>query len=984
MVGNAAAVSGALQVGRKVTLDFTGPFRTENPATFSDFRLTVSFTHAESGRVISAPGFFAADGDSRESSATAGDIWRVHFRPDEPGIWRYSAIFRQGAGVAVATERDAGAPAGYIDGAHGKFPIAPVLEKSRAAKPARKRSSAEAASGGSRAFDGEELVFVRDPQGQAGGSLSFTAADEALDAVLACGDFDNTVDVGRYAAYERHWAPSDPVWSDGRGKAVIGAVNAMASRGANQLRVSIDASGGAAKAAPWARTDLVLGPVRDAETVTARVFDVSKLDQWEAVLEHMTANQLGIRLALRDSDGVARRGSSDHSARLFERKLFLRELAARFGHHAGLCWSLDRSLSVDADMADELLSFIRTIDGRGAAVDHCDLDEEDLRVRHQERRGATRALLETKPPRFNGENARTSRAAEVGSQKAPPEEATEFRLNGWSDTQPTDTFAGDTFAGDAFLGEARPSSNGFSLPSEDFPESWTGRREADPSVRAKSGVRSVSKSDVAEDFAFDCETEQRNSGSDAAFSLGGTTESGTVEPRRRPVAAAPATSAFDLSKYNDAPKTNRTGPQRSGRIGLSLFLIETEGDSAEISPLEHNARLSETIFQDLSTSLAVEARGAAAILASSAKLTLDDGDAVLVAEFAPFAVFSHGDTELFGADLAWGAHTLTVEAFDGPNCRGAVIGRHVQAFNVFGREAHAPARANGFVSDGAAAGDGERRVSSQPPFAADGERRQEHLRKTPANHEEAGPRPIPRVVEDARRAAEPEELGAIPLHSVLGAVKRGALKKPTPNESLDLVDPSEIYPDAPVRQRPDANAALAQRELVIRAMGDAMRRRRSRTRAAFGESIADAKAASRVSARSDRSSAFDELGVPGLETVRFGEQDAREKPTGENRRHPSPSVGAKAAAIAAAATEEALMSLLLVDVESGDALGSIDATGGVASENRNGRSVEVSARAPDRGRSQEAAGAERSEDAFDALFRSRANKFSRSGRKADF
>ena len=54
----------------------------ENP--FLDYRMSVTFTHADSGRSIEVPGYFAADGNAAESGATMGSTWRAHLLPDRP------------------------------------------------------------------------------------------------------------------------------------------------------------------------------------------------------------------------------------------------------------------------------------------------------------------------------------------------------------------------------------------------------------------------------------------------------------------------------------------------------------------------------------------------------------------------------------------------------------------------------------------------------------------------------------------------------------------------------------------------------------------------------------------------------------------------------------------------------------------------------------------------------------------------------------
>jgi hypothetical protein len=118
-------VSGDLKRWHRVTLDFEGPQTGENavPNPFLSFRLDVTFTHANTGETRIVPGFFAADGNAAETSASTGTIWRVRFSPPLEGEWRWRVSFRTGEEVAIAERRDAGQPWSPLDGQTGSFVI---------------------------------------------------------------------------------------------------------------------------------------------------------------------------------------------------------------------------------------------------------------------------------------------------------------------------------------------------------------------------------------------------------------------------------------------------------------------------------------------------------------------------------------------------------------------------------------------------------------------------------------------------------------------------------------------------------------------------------------------------------------------------------------------------------------------------------------------------------------------------------------------
>jgi hypothetical protein len=90
----AGVISGELKKWHKVTLTFTGPKTNEKtePNPFLDYRLNVTFSKGEKRYIV--PGYYAADGNAGQTSATAGNKWRVHFVPDEIGQWSYTASFR--------------------------------------------------------------------------------------------------------------------------------------------------------------------------------------------------------------------------------------------------------------------------------------------------------------------------------------------------------------------------------------------------------------------------------------------------------------------------------------------------------------------------------------------------------------------------------------------------------------------------------------------------------------------------------------------------------------------------------------------------------------------------------------------------------------------------------------------------------------------------------------------------------------------------
>ena len=115
-------VSGETKTWHRVTITFDGPSTSESaaPNPFRDYRLDVTFS--KGGRSLRVPGFYAADGNAAESSATSGAKWRVRFCPDEAGTWTYTASFRTGTDLAASTDSAAGTATSF-NGASGSFTV---------------------------------------------------------------------------------------------------------------------------------------------------------------------------------------------------------------------------------------------------------------------------------------------------------------------------------------------------------------------------------------------------------------------------------------------------------------------------------------------------------------------------------------------------------------------------------------------------------------------------------------------------------------------------------------------------------------------------------------------------------------------------------------------------------------------------------------------------------------------------------------------
>lgn len=343
-------VSGDLKVWHKVTVTFDGPKTSEDatPNPFRDYRLNVTFHHAESGASHTVPGFFAADGDAAETSAKTGNKWRAHFSPDQAGLWTVSASFRKGADLAMSLDPAAGEPAGF-DGASGSFEAGPSDKSGRDFR----------AKGMLRYTREHHLRHA------ANNEYFLKGGADSPENFLAYFEFDDTSDTGvrfnegenkdgefvhHYAAHEQDWQNGDPVWQQTKGKGIVGALNYLAGKGMNSVYfLTYNIDGGDGKDVwMWTSPDL-----RDR-------YDCSKLDQWEIVFSHMDRLGMMLHVITQETENDSKLGGS--AGLNPERMLYYRELVARFGHHPAVVWNQgEENNTSDADRK-EIARYIRELD----------------------------------------------------------------------------------------------------------------------------------------------------------------------------------------------------------------------------------------------------------------------------------------------------------------------------------------------------------------------------------------------------------------------------------------------------------------------------------------------------------------------------------------------------------------------------------------------------------------------------------------------
>lgn len=310
-------ISGDFMQWHKVELTFTGPETSEraeqNP--FRDYRLDVSFK-GPSGQIYKVPGFYAADGLAGETSSSVGNKWRTLFAPDEAGEWTYAASFVKGDNIAV--ELSGGESAGFFDGDKGTFTVVPS-DKNPNGKDFRGKGKLEYVGEHFLQFKGNKEYFLK------GGANS-------PEVLLQYEDFDGTPSDRKYAKHIQDWQEGDPTWQSGKGKGLIGAVNYLSSLNNNVFYfLTMNSTGDGKQAWPWIHQDSLWR------------YDCSKLDQWNIVFEHMNKKGIMMHFVLSETENESffeARHQDTTTVFAGSRKLYYRELIARFGHHPAVTWNI--------------------------------------------------------------------------------------------------------------------------------------------------------------------------------------------------------------------------------------------------------------------------------------------------------------------------------------------------------------------------------------------------------------------------------------------------------------------------------------------------------------------------------------------------------------------------------------------------------------------------------------------------------------------
>ncbi len=335
-------VEGRLAVWHPATITFAGPEASEkasSPNPFLDIRLEVVFSGPANQKYV-VPGFF--DGDERGGSK--GRVWRVRFVPDTAGQWRYKASFRTGPGIAIQLSPDAGEPLA-IPNLSGSFSVSP-----------RDPKAPGFLKWGRLGYVGKHYLKFQD------GPYWIRGGVDSPENFLAYAGFGRTEPRHNYADHISDWREGDPDWNNGKGRGIIGALNYLASQHVNSIYfLTMNLGGDGQDVWPWTSP---IDPRGNPNNDNLH-FDMGKLRQWEIVFAHAQRLGIALHVVLNEAEEANKR-ELDNGELGPERKLYYREMIARFGHHLALQWNLCEEYNIAFDFGpDRLRSFaeyIRALD----------------------------------------------------------------------------------------------------------------------------------------------------------------------------------------------------------------------------------------------------------------------------------------------------------------------------------------------------------------------------------------------------------------------------------------------------------------------------------------------------------------------------------------------------------------------------------------------------------------------------------------------
>ncbi len=357
LIALATQTSAAEIVGNKVqwqplTVIVNGPKTSEDatPNPFTDMRLDIEFQSGDHSLLV--PGYYAADGDAAETSASSGNVWKAHFTPPAAGKWTATIHFKQGKMIAIDDSSSSGSP---IKG-DGETLTIDVAAADPSAPHTLGMGKLQTTGGRYLRYGNSDIMYLK-------------AGADSPENLLGYVDFDQTtkepkknkdgklVKGGELHTFKPHlsdWKSGDPTWKDGKGKGLIGSINYLASKGVNSIYfLTMNITGDGNDVWPYTSFDERMR------------FDCSKLDQWNLVFDHMDHKGVALHVVTQEQENDQLLDDGDLGP---TRKLYYRELIARFAHHGGVVWNLGEENTNTTAQVEDFCKYIKAVDPYDNAI----------------------------------------------------------------------------------------------------------------------------------------------------------------------------------------------------------------------------------------------------------------------------------------------------------------------------------------------------------------------------------------------------------------------------------------------------------------------------------------------------------------------------------------------------------------------------------------------------------------------------------------
>lgn len=317
--------------------DHSSSLPTSANSTWTNYRLDVTFTSPTANTFV-VPGFFSGSGTALSGGSEAGTVWRCIFTPDEIGVWSYSVSFKTGTNVAI----NGGGSSASFDGTTGNFTVI-----------ASTKTGDDLRAKGRVTYDGTRYMTYAET-----GDISLRFGPDSPENLLNYADFSDTpnnttsANSGKLRNWNQHASDYtgnyDYTWDSGKGQNLIGALEYLASQGMNVisfLTFTIDGDDDCV----FPHRGTVANPSSFAQLHQSR-FAVRKLEEWDQIFKACDALGISLHFKLQETENET---FINGGALGNERKLYYREMIARFSYHLGVTWNMGEEYEQStADLKD--------------------------------------------------------------------------------------------------------------------------------------------------------------------------------------------------------------------------------------------------------------------------------------------------------------------------------------------------------------------------------------------------------------------------------------------------------------------------------------------------------------------------------------------------------------------------------------------------------------------------------------------------------